>query len=168
MAEIALMVIFPVLVIFAGASDLLTMTIPNKVSLALVAGFLGLAAFGGLPPSAILLHAAAAGLVLVVTFVFFALGWIGGGDAKLAAAISLWLGFALLPEYLTVSAVAGGALTIVVIVLRRVPLPRAAQGWAWLSRIRDAGSGVPYGIALAGAALAVYPKAEIWTTAFAR
>ena len=38
--------------------------------------------------------------VLVVTFMFFARGWIGGGDAKLAAATALWLGFDQLLNYL--------------------------------------------------------------------
>ena len=40
--------------------------------------------------------------------------------------------------------------------------------WAWLSRIHQAGGGVPYGIALAAAALAVYPQSEIWTAALSR
>ena len=50
-------------------------------------------------------------MVLAVTFVFFALGWIGGGDAKLAAATALWLGFDHLLKYLLYASLFGGVLT---------------------------------------------------------
>ena len=42
---------------------------------------------------AISMHVAAGFAVLTIAFVFFACGWIGGGDAKLAAATALWFGF---------------------------------------------------------------------------
>ena len=61
MIEAALLVVFPCLVAFAGASDLFTMTIPNRVSLLLVAGFAVLAPAVGLAPAAVGFHVAAAG-----------------------------------------------------------------------------------------------------------
>jgi len=166
--EICLLVLFPVLMAYAAASDLLTMTIPNRLSVALVAGFLALAWLGGLAPQAILLHLLAGAVVLAGTFAMFAFGWIGGGDAKLAAATALWLGFAPLPDYLFTAALAGGVLTIAILALRAVPLPGFALGWSWLCRMHDRKSGVPYGIALAAAALAVYPQSEVWTAALGR
>ena len=45
--------------------------------------------------------------MLAVTFVFFARGWIGGGDAKLAAATALWLGFDYLMPYLLYASIFG-------------------------------------------------------------
>ena len=165
--EICLLVLFPVLMAYAAASDLLTMTIPNRLSLALVAGFLLLAWIGGLAPQAILLHVLAGAMVLAGTFAMFAFGWIGGGDAKLAAATALWLGFGLLAEYLFTAAIGGGLLTIAILLLRAVPLPGFALGWAWLCRMHDRRTGVPYGIALAAAALVVYPQSELWTAALA-
>jgi prepilin peptidase CpaA len=168
MTLIALLFAFPALMAFAAASDLITMTIPNTVSLALIASFAAFALWAGLPPLAIGLHLAAGMTVLVVTFSLFALGWIGGGDAKFAAATALWLGFGQLTEYLLVASVAGGALTFAVILLRGWPLPTFALGWSWLLRLRQEKAGVPYGIALAAAALAVYPQSEIWTVALAR
>ena len=48
-------------------------------------------------------------------FAMFALGWIGGGDAKLAAAIALWLGWGALLDYSLSAAIYGGALTIVIL-----------------------------------------------------
>src|SRR4029077_3485610 len=92
--------LFPALMAFAAASDLLTMTISNRVSLALVAGFLIVALASGMGLSDILLHAGAGAAVLTVAFACFAMGWVGGGDAKVAAAAALWFGFADLMNYL--------------------------------------------------------------------
>lgn len=165
MPELVLLIVFPVLMAYAGASDLLTMTIPNRLSIALCAVFAPLALWVGMDATAILMHCAAGAVVLAVTFGLFAAGWIGGGDAKLAAATALWLGFDTLPDYLMLAALAGGALTLAVLALRITPLPVFAAGWSWLSRLKDPKSGVPYGIALAGAALAVYPHTRIWLDA---
>src|ERR1041385_9347264 len=95
------LVLFPALMAFAASSDLLTMTISNRVSLILVGGFFVLAVWSGMPLADIGMHVAAALAVLVVTFTFFARGWIGGGDAQLPAAAALWLGFDQLLNYLT-------------------------------------------------------------------
>jgi prepilin peptidase CpaA len=160
--EVALLLVFPALMAYAAASDLLTMTIPNRVSLALVAAFAVFAIVSGLTAQAALLHVAAGAIVLACCFVMFALGWIGGGDAKLAAATALWLGFDTLMEYLLVASIAGGALTFAILAMRKLPLPAVALGWDWLMRLHHPKAGVPYGIALALAALAVYPHTAIW------
>jgi prepilin peptidase CpaA len=162
MLDLAALMVFPALMAYAAASDLLTMTIPNKVSLALVLCFAVFAAGSGLPWQVVAMHAAAGALVLTVSFAMFACGWIGGGDAKLAAATALWLGFNTLMEYLLISTLAGGLLTLAILCLRGWPLPLFALRWEWLSRLHDKRSGVPYGIALAGAALVVYPHSPIW------
>ena len=168
MIELALFIIFPALMAYAAASDLFTMTIPNEVSLALVAAFPAVALAVGLPWETALWHVAAGLIVLTACFAMFAFGWIGGGDAKLAAVIALWLGFnqALL-QYLLFAAVAGGALTILILLLRFWSLPAFAVQWKWLGRLHNPTGGVPYGIALAVAALAVYPYSPIWLSATA-
>jgi prepilin peptidase CpaA len=147
---------------YAAASDLLTMTIPNELSLVLVAAFGGLTLAAGLPWDVAAMHLAAGCLLLVICFAMFAFGWIGGGDAKLAAATAVWLGFDKLLEYLLVASIAGGLLSAAIILFRVVPLPTFALGWTWLSRLHDRTSGIPYGIALAGAALLIYPQTSIW------
>jgi len=166
MLDFATLIVFPALMAYAAASDLLTMTIPNKVSLGLVVCFGVFAIGSGLPWHAVAMHVAAGLLVLTVAFGMFAFGWIGGGDAKLAAATALWLGFNTLMEYLLISTVAGGMLTLAILSMRGWPLPLFALRWEWLSRLHDRTSGVPYGIALAGAALAVYPHSPIWSGMF--
>ena len=104
--------LFPAVMAFAASSDLFTMTIANRVSIILVAGFALLAALTGMDASDLLSHVGAAAAVLAVVFVFFAFGWIGGGDAKLAAATALWFGFAHLVDYLFYASLIGGALTL--------------------------------------------------------
>lgn len=160
-ADTIRLLLFPTVMAFAASSDLLTMTISNRVSLVLVGGFAILALAGGMPLHDILMHLGAAALVLAITFVFFARGWIGGGDAKLAAATALWLGFDYLMEYLVYASLFGGALTLLMIQFRLAPLPRVFAGYDWIERLHHKDSGVPYGIALAAAALMVYPE-TLW------
>lgn len=156
--------LFPAMMAFAASSDLLTMTIANRVSLVLVGGFLILAVLCGLSGADIASHFGAAGAVLAVAFVCFAFGWIGGGDAKLAAATALWLGFGHLFDYLVYASILGGGLTLAIVQFRSLPMPHVLAGREWAERLHRHGGGVPYGIALAAAALVVYPQTE-WMTA---
>lgn len=167
MLAVAVVTVFATLMAYAAASDLLTMTIPNRLSVALAGGFAVFALACGLPLPAIASHVAAGALVLAVTFAMFSLGWIGGGDAKLAAATALWLGFDILLGYLVLAAIGGGLLSILILALRQVPLPAFTHGWPWLLRICDPRSGVPYGIALAAAAILVFPQSRIFLLAAA-
>jgi prepilin peptidase CpaA len=159
------LLLFPALMAFAASSDLFSMTISNKVSLALAGSFLVLGLAIGMSPRDLGMHAGAAATVLVVAFVFFAQGWVGGGDAKLAAATSLWFGFDHLLQYLVDAALLGGVLTLLMINFRLLPLPPVMQRWAWIARLHAKDAGVPYGIALAAAALLVYPD-TIWMKTF--
>jgi prepilin peptidase CpaA len=104
------------------------------------------------------MHLAAGALVLAVAFGFFTQGWIGGGDAKLAAATALWFGFGHLFDYLIYAALFGGALTLLLIQFRKLPLPGPLARQAWIMRLHEKNGGVPYGIALAAAAMLVYAK----------
>ena len=152
--------LFPALMAFAAASDLFTMTIPNRVSLALAGGFLALALLSGMGLQEILSHLAAGATVLAVTFGCFAFGWIGGGDAKVAAAAALWFGFAHLLDYLLYASLFGGALTLALLQFRQWPLPWSLAGQAWLLRLHDRQTGIPYGVALAIGALLIYPETD--------
>ena len=158
--DTARLLLFPALMAFAAASDLFTMTISNRVSLALIAGFVALAVLGGMGLHDILLHFGAGAAVLVVAFACFAMGWVGGGDAKVAASVALWFGFDHLLDYLLYASLLGGALTVLLIQFRQWPLPSLLTGQAWLNRLHDKQSGIPYGIALAVGALIVYPQTE--------
>jgi prepilin peptidase CpaA len=156
LADAIRLLLFPALMAFAASSDLLTMTISNRISLILVGSFFVLAIWSGMPLADVGMHAGAGLAVLVVTFTFFAQGWIGGGDAKLAAATALWLGFDQLLNYLTIASLLGGVLTLLIMRFRLMPLPVLLADQEWAKRLHRMDAGVPYGIALAIAALWVY------------
>ena len=158
--DIARLLLFPALMAFAAASDLFTMTISNRVSLTLAAGFLALAVPSGMGLYDILSHLGAGAAVLVVAFVCFAKGWVGGGDAKVAAGAALWFGFGHLMNYLVYTSLFGGVLTLLLLQFRQWPLPYALAGQTWLLRLHAKESGIPYGIALAIGALMIYPETE--------
>ena len=159
--QYALFALFPLAMAYAAASDLLTMTISNKLALALLAGFAVMAPVVGMGWQVVALHVAAGALVLAFGFAFFAAGWIGGGDAKLAAAVALWIGWGDLLEYATLAAVFGGALTLIILAFRQSVLPAFVIRQPWVQRLHDEKGGVPYGVALAAAGLAMYPH-TIW------
>jgi prepilin peptidase CpaA len=158
--DLARLCFFPALMAFAAASDLLTMTISNKVSLLLLAGFIALAVMGGMTAQDALQHGGAGLVVLIAAFGCFAMGWIGGGDAKVASAAALWLGFSHLMDYLLYASLFGGALTLLLIQFRRWPLPMILGRQDWLARLHVKDADIPYGIALALGALMIYPETE--------
>jgi prepilin peptidase CpaA len=138
------------------------MKIANWLVLVLAAGYFVLALAAQLPLGVIGMSVAAAAIVLAVAFTFFAFGWIGGGDAKLAAATTLWVGTGMMFQYLIYAALLGGGLTLLILAIRRYPLPAPLQRQRWLDRLHSPKSGVPYGITLAIAALLVYPETQIF------
>ena len=158
--DLARLLLFPALMAFAAASDLFTMTISNRVSLALLAGFLILALLTGMGLHDILLHVGAGAAVLAIAFTCFAMGWVGGGDAKVASGAALWFGFGHLLDYLLYASLFGGALTLLLLQFRQWPLPYPFASQAWLLRLHAKESGIPYGIALAIGALMVYPETD--------
>ncbi len=156
------MLVFPLLMAFAASSDLLTMRISNRLVLLVAGFFFAIALLAGLPLELMGMHVVAALLVLAVSFTFFALGWIGGGDAKLIAATALWFGFEGMLYYLLYASLLGGALTLSLLAVRRWPLPMQLKQVVWIDRLHDSKTGVPYGIALAAAGLLVYPTSLIF------
>lgn len=167
MLQVATLLFFPALMVVAAFSDLFTMTISNRISIALVAIFLPFAYMAGLPPHDIGIHLACGLGVLVLTFSMFAFGWIGGGDAKLAAATAVWMGWEHLGDYGLYSTFIGGMLTLSILFMRTMPLPLFAAKLPWVARLHEHGGGVPYGIALAVAGLLIYPDTGLWSAAAA-
>jgi prepilin peptidase CpaA len=155
--QYALFALFPIGMAYAAVSDLLTMTISNRLILGLLAAFVLVIPFSGMDLNALGLHLATGGVVLAVAFVFFALGWIGGGDAKLAAVAALWIGWEGGLAFIAYASIIGGVLTVLLLAFRARMLPAFALRQEWVTRLHDPKVGVPYGVALAAAALIVYP-----------
>jgi prepilin peptidase CpaA len=165
LAEILVIVALPLLLAAAAGWDVASFTIPNFLNLALAAIFAIFALAAGLAPAAIGWHVLAGSLGLFVGFALFALGFVGGGDAKLFAAVLLWLGLKDLLPYALLASLFGGLLTLTLLLLRRYPLPIILLRQAWIVKLHDARSGVPYGVALAAGAFVLLPSTEIFRLA---
>ncbi|GAA4531550.1 prepilin peptidase [Chelativorans composti] len=162
MFETAVFLIFPFCMVFAAVSDLISMTITNRVSLTLVGAFFILAILSGMPLSEIGMHVLAGSAILLVTFTLFALGAMGGGDAKLMASTALWFGFDLaLVNYLATAAVLGGLLTLAILRFRHSTLATLAANNILLRHCADAKAGIPYGVALGIGGLITYTQTPL-------
>jgi prepilin peptidase CpaA len=156
------LILFPMMMAYAASSDLLTMKIPNKLNLTLAVTYFVMAIATGQSMNTILVHVACAIVMLLLTFGMFSAGWMGGGDAKLAAATALWMGFPLTLEYALASSFLGGVLTLAILVARSRPLPDFMMRQKWIAHLHDKTTGIPYGIALAAGGLLLYPQTDIW------
>ena len=157
-----LIAVFPLLVIVAALRDITTFTIPNWISIALVTAFYPAALAAGMPLGVIGLCTAIGVGGLAAAMAMFAVGWIGGGDAKVFAAASLWIGWPAVLPFLLATAVAGGALALILLQMRSAMFrPFLETGPAWIARLAKQGGDAPYGVAIAIGALFALPQSAI-------
>ena len=162
--QLLLLAIFPALVIVAAVKDLISFTIPNWISLALVALYVPAALLAGLGLGQLGLSAAVGFGLLVIGIGMFAMGWIGGGDAKLLAAAGLWLGWPTAIHFVLYTALAGGALALLLLSARNTPLAvLTLRGPGWVQRLAEKGGPAPYGVAICFGALAAFPMSALVT-----
>ncbi|HAH09268.1 MAG TPA: peptidase [Alphaproteobacteria bacterium] len=149
------------MMILAAAYDVATLTIPNWLTI-LLAGFFPVAAvLSGLDISDLGWHLATGFAALLAGILVFSAGLAGGGDAKLFAAGALYMGTATIGAFVMAVALAGGALVMAMLLLRRLPLPVSVVTLPWVARLYQKGMGVPYGVAIAAGALLVLPKTHL-------
>ena len=135
----------------AAFEDLRKLVIPNVVVVGLCALWpLHLATGPGFTLAGGLNAIGCAICVFFCGALLFSRGVIGGGDVKLLAAATLWAGPAWTPTLLVVTAVLGGLLALVLLFSATV---RAAFSWARAIAVRSVP--VPYGVAIAAAAVIV-------------
>jgi prepilin peptidase CpaA len=165
MVAAAIFVIFPLCLAMAACSDLLTMTIPNRISLILVLSFLIIAPLAALPLPAIAMHLAAAFIVFSACFALFSLNVVGGGDAKLLSAAAIWFGLnqSLLVFIIYVSFL-GGILTLLILLIRARWNTILAMGLPVPNSIILAKK-IPYGIAIAIGGFLAYPSSPLFVAA---
>ena len=169
MLEALIFVVFPFCMVFAAVSDMLSMTIANRVSLILLGSFIVIAPLTGMAWTDLGWHLAAGAMMLCVTFGLFALGGMGGGDAKLLSATAVWMGLGLpLLQYLVYGAMLGGFLTLAILYFRNSPVSWYAGRNMFLRHFADESVGIPYAIALGAGGLLTYPDSALMTWALAR
>jgi prepilin peptidase CpaA len=149
---------FATLMVTAAVIDFRRLVIPNSIVVALCLLWpLHIDSARAAPVGAGLESAVAAVIVLAAGAFLFARGLLGGGDVKLLATASLWAGAGAVPALLILTALIGGALALVFL----TPLGRMGGGMPRVDQISRDGvtfagrTPIPYGVAIAGAALIV-------------
>jgi prepilin peptidase CpaA len=156
-----LSLIFPVVMVLAMVADFRTFEIPNSLPLALVLVYPLAAVSAGFSWQQILWACALGSLMLLVAMVMFALRVMGGGDGKLLAAASLWTGQEQIFEFLLITTLAGGVLTMALLLYRRLPLASHFTGIAVLRQLHAKKKDIPYAIAIGAGGLIVFPHLPI-------
>jgi len=154
-----LLALAPAGLVVAAVTDLAERRISNRLTAALVLAYPFVALFVGLEVGAIVQGLLIGAGLLALGFALFALNVIGGGDAKLIAAVGPWMGLAAFPEFLIYTAIAGGVLSAAVLAMRNFQTSAAAAAGpgAWLARAFPENAGLPYGVAIAAGGLLAYP-----------
>lgn len=169
MIEAAIFVILPLCLAIAAFSDILTMKIPNRVSIVLALSFFAVAPFSGMDLATFGWSVLAAAAVFAGCFALFAFNVMGGGDAKILSAAALWYGFSIdLVAFLALTGLFGGILAVIILFIRAnqnillvspIPIP--------MHFFKDR-AGIPYGVAIGVAAFSTFPDSAIFTEALER
>ena len=154
---------FALTMAYAGISDVLSYRIPNWIPVTIVAAFFPAAMGAGWDIAAMAIQFGAGVAVLIAGVALFALGVIGGGDAKLLAAGAVWVGWGELAAFMLLVALGGGVLGLALIAFRRASLPAAIEARAWARRLHAASGPAPYGVAIGMAALVLLPDLALTT-----
>ncbi len=160
MAALVLIAAFALLMLAGAVKDIQSFTIPNWICIAAAALFVPAAAIAGLGWAGFAAHLAVGFAVLLLGMGLFAMRWLGGGDAKLLAAAALWAGWPDVLMFLAYVAALGGVFTLLLMAARRAFGP-AAQHAGLSLPILERAREIPYGVAIAGAALIFLPRADI-------
>ena len=156
-----LLSILPIMVILAGLTDLTTMKIPNWINLVLLVSFYPVALLSGMGWQTVGLSTLIGFGVLVAGMVMFALRWLGGGDAKLFAAVALWMGPQGSLGFILLSAMVGGLFCLALMSARNWLQVYAGGMPAWGQRLLSPKGDVPYGVAIAAGALWAYSGSSL-------
>ena len=158
--------VFPAALLIAATTDIYDFKIPNWISILLIAAYPLAGISVGAPMMAMVEGLLLGGAVLVVGFVLFAVKFFGGGDAKLIAAVSPWIGLAGFSEFFMSMVLAGGFLAIFLIAFRKTPaLPVYAHA-PWLLRMHQNRHELPYAVAISCGGLMTFPKTPFFQLAF--
>jgi len=156
MFEMIALAAFAGLVLYAALSDVARLIIPNWVSIALAVIFPVFALIMGAPPIAVGLHVVFGFGILAIGFVLFQFNIIGGGDAKLLAAVSIWTGMTAFAPFILWTAIAGGVMALTLLTARQL-IPIGTYP-AFVDHLLKKQNGIPYGVAIMIGALMAIPS----------
>ncbi len=164
MIALAALFLFVGLLLYAAASDVASLTIPNWLCIALAAAFPIAALLTSVPLSQLGMHALFGFAVLAVGFFLFQANILGGGDAKLLAAVAVWTGYPAFLPFLFWMAVSGGILAASLLAARQV-MKQTETNPPFVNRLLKEQNGIPYGVAIMIGGLACAPQIPILSSA---
>jgi len=148
---------FAALMVLAAVEDLRRLVIPNALTLSLCVLW-PFYVFATPTLIATLGALACAAAIFLVGALLFSRGYMGGGDVKLLAVAVLWAGPARVVPFLLLTGVLGGMLALFLLIppgAHLVSLTRAKLGPGDASLKSGLATPVPYGVAIAAAAMIV-------------
>ena len=139
----ALLGLLAILLLIAAVVDVRTFTISNRLNLAvaLMAPLFWWSIALPVWPNVAAQVGMALAVFALLAAAFYA-GMMGGGDVKLAAALTLWLSPASTVKFLVLMSIAGGVLTLLLLAAHRL-------------RRKAGRPAIPYGVAIAFGGLAI-------------
>jgi len=156
MVELLALTAFAALLVYAACSDVASLTIPNWLSIAMAALFVPAAFAIGMPLLDLGMHLLFGFGVLTVGFFLFQANIIGGGDAKLLAAVSVWTGIGAFAPFILWTAAAGGVMALALLAARQF-IPQAETNPPFVNRLLKQQNGIPYGVAIMAGGLMAIP-----------
>ena len=152
---------FFALCLFAALIDIETLTIPNWLNGWLAFLFVPTAIVATPGWDVVGLHALVGVIAFIASVALFFLGVYGGGDAKFIPAVLLWVGPAGVAPFLVATAMAGGVLTILIVIMRAL-MPQGVTPGFGVATFEDR-KGIPYGVAIAAGAFYAAPASPLLT-----
>lgn len=149
--------VFPLLLIVAGAGDVMTLRIPNRLVMCVALAFFVFAPASGMSLELMSVHLATGGVLLATGLLLFSLNLFGGGDAKLLAAAGLWLGFPGALMLVAFTALAGGVLAVALAMVFMTHLQADLRSRKLGKRFEGLAPKLPYGFAIAVGAISALP-----------
>lgn len=158
--------VLPAALLIAAANDLYEFKIPNWLSITLAAAFPACALAVGAPFSLIVEGVLIGAGALAIGFGLFAFRIIGGGDAKLFAATTPWVGLSGLGVFLAYTAFCGAALVIVLIAFRKAPMLPVYARAEWVMNLYSRQRDIPYGVAICAGGLLSFSQTPLFQLVF--
>jgi prepilin peptidase CpaA len=152
---------FPIVMVVAAVSDFLRYTVPNWLSVVLLALFGAVAFANSMKLSVAVEHLAVGAAILLVGWLLFLIRAMGGADVKLMAAGAVWFGPPLVMRFLLITFLIGGVLTAAILLFRRLPLLDAMLRRSGTRKLHDREQGIPFCVAIGAGALSVFPEIPI-------
>lgn len=145
----------------ACLTDLRGMKIPNAIPAFIMGAFIAFVSYdviNGTPLDYFFWNLVVGCVVFALTFLLFALKAFGAGDAKLATALSFWVGIKGIAAFLFFMTVIGGLLGVVALIFMKKGVPENWQK-GWLKKLEEGQASVPYAIAIFGGTIAGFVSA---------